>query len=194
MVAKQPQQHKKGLDINMAKSSSSRFVSVKGHTLVDLTAHLRRHCRALDEQAVRGLVTYLVTVGVVKVIGEHGVPGQRGRRAHVYNWSPEAIATHFANIGIPARDTFTTPPAEKRVPAAPKAAKEAGAEAVNASVAALVAQSEGLTVPDLTRVTTDLSLAADVVSAIEAGPATEAPLSADLLSTLADSLNIPAQE
>ncbi len=175
----------------MAKSS--RFVAVLGHTLVDLTAHLRRQCRALDEQAVRGLVTYLVTVGVVKVIGEHGVPGQRGRRAHVYNWSPEAIATHFANIGIPARDTFTTPPAEKRAPAAPKAAKQAGAEAVNATVAALVQQAEGLVVPDLTPVTTELSLAADVVSAIEAGPVTqEQGLAADLLTTLADSLNIPA--
>jgi len=64
---------------------------------------------------------------------------------------------------------------------------------VNATVAALVQQAEGLVVPDLTPVTTDLSLAADVVSVIEAGPVTqEQGLTSDLLTTLADSLNIPA--
>lgn len=181
MVAKQPQHNKKGLDITMAKTS--RFVSRKGHTLVDITAHLRRSCRSVDEQVARGLVNYLVAAGAVKVIGEHGVQGQRGRRAYVFDWSPEQIATHFANIGIPARESFTTPPAAKRAPAAPKAAQTAGAEAVNATVAAMVAQSEGLTVPNLAP-TTDLAVGSDVVAAIEAGPA---ELPADV-ATLADSI------
>lgn len=170
----------------MAKST--RFISRKGHTLLDLTAHLRRTCRGVDESVARGLVNYLVTVGVVKVIGEHGVPGQRGRRAHVFDWSPESIATHFANIGVPARESFTTPPAEKRAPAAPKAAKVAGAEAVNATVAALVDQAEDVVAVDLSPVSTDLTVAADVVNAIEAGPdTTTAELPADVAS-LADSL------
>lgn len=168
----------------MAKTS--RFIARKGHTLLDLTAHLRRTCRGIDDGIARGLVNYLVTVGVIKVIGEHGVPGQRGRRAHVYDWSPEAIATHFANIGAPARETFTTPPAEKRVPAAPKAAKVAGAEAVNATIAALVEQSEdGLVVADLSPVTTELVVADQVVAAIEAGPSTELPVE---VAALADAL------
>jgi hypothetical protein len=171
----------------MAKTS--KFISRTGHTLLDLTYHLRRTCRGVDESVARGLVNYLVTVGVVKVIGEHGVPGQRGRRAHVFDWSPESIATHFANIGVPARESYTTPPAEKRVPAAPKAPKApkaAGADAVTATVAALVEQAEGLVVANLSPVSTDLTVAADVVSAIEAGPMTT-ELPADVAS-LADSL------
>lgn len=168
----------------MAKTS--KFISRAGHTILDLTAHLRRTCRGVDESVARGLVNYLVTVGVVKVIGEHGVPGQRGRRAHVFDWSPESIATHFANIGVPARESYTTPPAEKRVPAAPKAPKAAGADAVTATVAALVEQAEGLVVANLSPVSTDLTVAADVVNAIEAGPVT-AELPADVAS-LADSL------
>lgn len=169
----------------MAKTT--RFISHAGHTILDITAHLRRTCRGVDEVVARGLVNYLVTVGVVKVIGEHGVPGQRGRRAHVYDWSPEGIATHFANIGVPARETFTTPPAEKRTPAPPKAAKVAGADAVNATVAALVDQADGLVVADLSPVSTDLIVASDVVNAIEAGPVTTTELPADVAS-LADSL------
>ena len=184
MVAKQPQHSKKGLDITMAKTT--RFISRKGHTLVDITAHLRRSCRAVDEQVARGLVNYLVAAGAIKVIGEHGVSGQRGRRAYVFDWSPEQIATHFANIGVPARESFTTPPAEKRVPAAPKAAQVAGAAAVDATVAALVEQSGGLVVANLSPVSTDLTVAADVVNAIEAGPET-AELPADVAS-LADAI------
>lgn len=166
----------------MAKSS--RFVVRKGHTLVDLTAHLRRSCRAIDDVTARGLVNYLVTVGVVKVIGEHGVPGQRGRRAHVYDWSPEAIATHFANVGTPARETLTTPPAPKRAPAAPKAA----APSPDAVVAAIVEQSEGLAVANLTAnpLPTAAESVPSVTEAIEAGPATELP--AEVLS-LADAIS-----